>query len=97
MVLNGVATPWFMTRDVPNTTVADLVFNCGESLASTAGPPCSETTTLQNVRVAARSRHPGGVNVALCDGAVRFVKDTIDIDTWQRLSTMNQGEVVGDY
>jgi prepilin-type processing-associated H-X9-DG protein len=86
-----------MTRDVPNTTVADLVFNCGESLASTAGPPCSETTTLQNVRVAARSRHPGGVNVALCDGAVRFVKDTIDIDTWQRLSTMNQGEVVGDY
>jgi prepilin-type processing-associated H-X9-DG protein len=96
MVFNDQATPWFMTRDVPNTTVADVVVTCGESLASTAGPPCSETS-LRNVRVAARSRHPGGVNVALCDGAVRFVKDSIDIDTWQRLSTMNQGEVVGDY
>jgi prepilin-type processing-associated H-X9-DG protein len=24
------------------------------------------------------SFHPGGVNVALCDGSVRFIKETID-------------------
>jgi prepilin-type processing-associated H-X9-DG protein len=27
------------------------------------------------------SFHPGGVNVALCDGSVRFIKETID--SWQ--------------
>jgi prepilin-type N-terminal cleavage/methylation domain-containing protein/prepilin-type processing-associated H-X9-DG protein len=30
---------------------------------------------------AASSFHPGGVNVAMCDGSVRFIKDTID--TWR--------------
>ncbi|GIW87004.1 MAG: hypothetical protein KatS3mg108_1328 [Isosphaeraceae bacterium] len=29
---------------------------------------------------AASSFHPGGLNVAMCDGSVRFIKDTID--TW---------------
>ncbi|MBR4753161.1 MAG: DUF1559 domain-containing protein, partial [Thermoguttaceae bacterium] len=40
---------------------------------------------------AARSRHPGGVNVAMCDGSVRFVNDTIDRQTWWRLGSMNDG------
>lgn len=95
-VFDDVGTPWFMARDVPNTTVADELDDCG-TLASASDPPCRSNTNIRPNRVAARSRHPGGVNVALCDGAVRFVKDSIDIDTWQRLSTMNQGEVVGDY
>jgi prepilin-type N-terminal cleavage/methylation domain-containing protein/prepilin-type processing-associated H-X9-DG protein len=46
---------------------------------------------------AARSRHTGGVNVALCDGSVRFVADSIAWATWQALGTSRGGEVVGDY
>jgi prepilin-type N-terminal cleavage/methylation domain-containing protein/prepilin-type processing-associated H-X9-DG protein len=45
----------------------------------------------------ARSRHPGGVNVVLCDGSVRFVTDTIAWATWQALGTSRGGEAVGDY
>ncbi|HJZ59687.1 MAG TPA: H-X9-DG-CTERM domain-containing protein [Gemmataceae bacterium] len=30
----------------------------------------------------ARSRHPGGANVSLCDGCVRSVRDSIDPFTW---------------
>ena len=38
----------------------------------------------------ARSRHPGGVNVCLCDASVHFVSETIDYDIWQALSTRSQ-------
>lgn len=36
---------------------------------------------------AARSLHPGGVNVLLADGSARFIEDTIDHGVWSELST----------
>jgi len=45
---------------------------------------------------AARSRHAGGgVNVLLADGAVRFVRDSVPLSTWQALGTRSGGEVLG--
>jgi prepilin-type processing-associated H-X9-DG protein len=44
--------------------------------------------------VGARSRHTGGVNVALADGSVRFVADGIDLTTWRAMGTRANGEVV---
>ncbi len=41
---------------------------------------------------AARSKHPGGVNVGMADGSVRFVSDTIDKTIWQAASTIAGGE-----
>jgi prepilin-type processing-associated H-X9-DG protein len=43
---------------------------------------------------AARSRHPGGVNVALADGAVRFVEDGVDPAVWKAAATRAGGEAV---
>jgi prepilin-type N-terminal cleavage/methylation domain-containing protein/prepilin-type processing-associated H-X9-DG protein len=43
--------------------------------------------------LAARSRHPGGVNVTRVDGSVQFVEDTIDIRLWQALISINGGEI----
>jgi prepilin-type N-terminal cleavage/methylation domain-containing protein/prepilin-type processing-associated H-X9-DG protein len=42
----------------------------------------------------ARSSHPGGVNVAMTDGSVRFIKDSISPQTWLALATRNGGEVL---
>ncbi|WP_165227549.1 DUF1559 domain-containing protein [Aquisphaera insulae] len=43
---------------------------------------------------AARSNHPGGVNVLCCDGHVQFVKDAISLPAWRGLSTRAGGEVI---
>ncbi len=45
-------------------------------------------------RIAAQSYHPGGVNVLLGDGSVRFVKSSIATVPWQSLASINGGEVV---
>ena len=42
----------------------------------------------------AMSNHPGGVNVTFADGSVRFVKDSIAVQTWWALGTRAGGEVV---
>src|SRR5262249_13190332 len=42
----------------------------------------------------ADSYHPGGVNVLIGDGSVRFVKDTINGAAWRALGTIAGGEVL---
>jgi prepilin-type processing-associated H-X9-DG protein len=42
----------------------------------------------------ARSNHPGGVNVCMADGSVRFVKDSIAQRTWFSIATREAGEVL---
>ncbi|MGY8769504.1 MAG: DUF1559 family PulG-like putative transporter [Pirellulales bacterium] len=42
-----------------------------------------------------RSLHPGGVNTGLGDGSVRFVPNTVDLRTWQRLGNEQDGEPLG--
>jgi prepilin-type N-terminal cleavage/methylation domain-containing protein/prepilin-type processing-associated H-X9-DG protein len=45
--------------------------------------------------VTATSRHPGGVNLMLADGSVRFIKETVSQAVWQALGTIAGGEIVG--
>jgi prepilin-type processing-associated H-X9-DG protein len=40
--------------------------------------------------------HPGGANFVFGDGAVRFVRDSIDIATYKSLASRDQGEVASD-
>jgi prepilin-type processing-associated H-X9-DG protein len=40
------------------------------------------------------SKHPGGVNLLLGDGSVKFMKDTVNLQTWRALGTRNGGEVI---
>ena len=44
-----------------------------------------------------RSTHPGGCNFLLCDGSVRFIRQTIEMSTYMGLGSRNGGEVVTDY
>ncbi len=40
------------------------------------------------------SNHPGGVNVAFADGSVRFVKDSVNVQSWWAIGSRNGGEVL---
>ncbi len=40
------------------------------------------------------SRHPGGINVLRGDGPVKFVKDSINLQTWRALGTRSGGEII---
>ena len=55
-------------------------------------PPCvNSSLTSYNT---ARSFHPGGVNAAMGDGSVRFVKDTIAVNIWRALGSISGGEII---
>ena len=40
------------------------------------------------------SLHPGGANVLMGDGSVRFIKQSINLLTWQAMSSRSNGEVI---
>jgi prepilin-type N-terminal cleavage/methylation domain-containing protein/prepilin-type processing-associated H-X9-DG protein len=44
----------------------------------------------------ASSRHPSGVNVAMCDGNVRFISDDVNLAIWWALGSRDGGERVPD-
>jgi prepilin-type processing-associated H-X9-DG protein len=45
--------------------------------------------------IGASSFHPGGVNVLLLDGSVRFIKSSVDLAAWNAMGTRAMGEVIG--
>ena len=90
---SDLAPPGFMTKNTPNSGTDASLF-CD---SSSGNPPCTSSFSARATgSIAARSRHSGGVGVAMCDGAVRFVSDSISLGTWQALSTRSNGEVIGE-
>jgi prepilin-type processing-associated H-X9-DG protein len=80
----------FMTINTPNggIDVNQCVSNSDPLL------PC---TTGSYRHGAARSRHPGGVHALLGDGSVRFVGNSVYLNTWRALGTMNGNELTGEF
>jgi prepilin-type N-terminal cleavage/methylation domain-containing protein/prepilin-type processing-associated H-X9-DG protein len=54
---------------------------------------CSDQLFTQ-FHLASRSYHGGGVNVAFADGSVKFIRDSIDPNTWKAIGTRSGEETV---
>lgn len=46
--------------------------------------------------ISASSLHPGGVNVLMADGQVRFVSDTVAVRVWWAIGSRNGSEQISD-
>ena len=80
----------FMTIDTPNSSSIDVMQGwCVPDAVNNL--PCSPTGA--NGKIAARSKHTGGVNASFCDGSIRFISNSIPLVTWRAISTMNGSEV----
>lgn len=85
----------FTTLEPPNSPLPDRVYRC----KSTTWPeaPCRSTGGTNDHRNFARSYHPGGVNATLADASVRFIADSINLDTYRALGTRRGREPPEDY
>jgi prepilin-type N-terminal cleavage/methylation domain-containing protein/prepilin-type processing-associated H-X9-DG protein len=89
----------FVTSLLPNDPRGDYAnhYYCNTDTPNPPARECGVDTQTDGGYIrtfAARSRHPGGVNVSLCDGSCRFIADGIDALTWQQLGTSQGGEVI---
>jgi hypothetical protein len=53
--------------------------------------------TLSSFGRFSRSDHPGGIQVTLCDGAVRFITDNINLSTFRAISTRKNRDVADGF
>ena len=65
-------------------------------------PSCGGTgfgtdMTNMSMQVSPNSEHPGGVNVCMGDGSVRFVLDNVDLFVWRALGTRAYGEATDGF
>ncbi|MCH7990297.1 MAG: DUF1559 domain-containing protein [Planctomycetes bacterium] len=68
---------------------------------------CSHESRINTVITAFSSKHKGGANFLMCDGAVRFISEKIDsklvdennttLGTFQKLSIRNDGQPIGEF
>lgn len=74
-----------------------ILGNYGNTLYNHYYTPNSTTFDCMNnpqqkALMTARSNHPGGVNVAFCDGSVRFIENDVALEVWRAMSTRAGGE-----
>lgn len=79
---------------MPNDPTPDRIYTAGYCNNLPArNLPCAVSTTTDPTNFASRSRHVGGVQLAMCDGSSRFISENIDLSTWRALGTTQGNEV----
>jgi prepilin-type N-terminal cleavage/methylation domain-containing protein len=80
----------------PNTTTPDEIWiSMPTGCVDMPDGPCNwNATSWATINISARSKHPGGVNVGIADGSVRFCPNQVDRRIWQAAGSINGGETV---
>ena len=76
-----MGVPWIDGQHITLHVTTPNTRSCGFFIVNRAVMPAS-------------SKHPGGTNMLFGDGSVKFIKDSVSLQTYRALGTRNGGEVV---
>jgi prepilin-type processing-associated H-X9-DG protein len=76
-----MGVPWIDGQHISLHVTTPNTRSCGFFIVNRAVMPAS-------------SKHPGGANMLFGDGSVKFLKDSVSLQTYRALGTRNGGEVV---
>jgi prepilin-type processing-associated H-X9-DG protein len=88
---NNRCESWFSSRWDHSVYNAYLLPNQKDACGY-ASINFTPTSGVRRAFLKAASNHTGGVNVAYADGSVRFISDTVSLNVWRALSTVDNGE-----
>jgi prepilin-type N-terminal cleavage/methylation domain-containing protein len=80
----------FTTVHAPNSPLPDAIDRSKSDSSTYLINGIPDPMVVQGwhlTHIAARSPHPGGVNVSRCDASIDFISDDIDLLAWQTMST----------
>jgi prepilin-type processing-associated H-X9-DG protein len=106
--------------NVCNANADDVITNLGDLSSSPCGVPSNAEAAKECMTVykgdvfdqaTARSKHPGGVHMAMCDGSVQFISDDVETSgcfavlglgkgccsAWDRMIASADGETGGPF
>jgi hypothetical protein len=80
--------------DCYNLTTVRYPVNFKHVLGATAFPGCSEDHGINNPL---QSAHPAGTMIAMADGSVQFVTETMELETLLKLAIRDDGQTITGY
>ena len=95
--LHAMGSASYTHFNTPNSSAGDALWDPGVRKRCIDRPeaPCEYAhTSWDELHAAARSFHPGGVNIGFGDGHVTFIEDAIDIEIWRMLGSIDDGRTI---
>jgi prepilin-type N-terminal cleavage/methylation domain-containing protein len=86
-----------MGRYTPNSPSFEISQVCPPTTSLNGIPGCTTNGDVMQQIFTSRSKHVGGIQTVMCDGAVRFVSNNVATKVWRGVSSIRGSEVLGDF